>query len=93
MGFLQSYRGEGDVYGKTIVKSRPKARIAVLYENTELGLDMLTGLTRAIAGKGPRIVAKQSYEFTGADVSSQVGAPQDLGRRTRSCCSPRRSSS
>ena len=26
MGFLQSYRGEGDVYGKTIVKSRPKAR-------------------------------------------------------------------
>ncbi len=72
MGFLQSYRGEGDVYGKTIVKSRPKARIAVLYENTELGLDMLTGLTRAIAGKGPRVIAKQSYEFTGADVTSQI---------------------
>ncbi len=58
MGFLMSYRGEGDVYGKTIVKSRPKARIAVLYENTELGRDMLTGLTRAIAGKGPKIVAE-----------------------------------
>ena len=26
---------------------------------------MLAGLTRAIAGKGPRIVAKESYEFTG----------------------------
>ena len=73
MGFLMSYRGEGDVYGKSIVKSRPKARIAVLYENTELGRDMLTGLTRAIAGNGPRIVAKQSYEYTGADVSSQIG--------------------
>jgi branched-chain amino acid transport system substrate-binding protein len=73
MGFLQSYRGEGNVYGKTIVTSRPKAKIAVLYENTELGLDMLTGLTRAIAGKGPKIVAKQAYEFTGADVSGQVG--------------------
>ena len=72
MGFLQSYRGEGDVYGKTIVRSRPKARIAVLFENTELGRDMLTGLTRAIAGKGPRVVASQSYEFTGADVSSQI---------------------
>ena len=81
MGFLQSYRGEGDVYGKTIVKARPKARIAVLYENTELGLDMLTGLTRAIAGKGPRIVAKQAYEFTGADVSAQIGAPEGVGRR------------
>jgi branched-chain amino acid transport system substrate-binding protein len=82
IGFLQSYRGEGDVYGKTIVKSRPKARIAVLYENTELGLDMLTGLTRAIAGKGPRVVAKQSYEFTGADVSSQVGLLEAAGADT-----------
>ena len=82
MGFLQSYRGEGNVYGKTIVKARPKARIAVLYENTELGLDMLTGLTRAIAGKGPRIVAKQAYEFTGAEVSSQVGLLKASGADT-----------
>ena len=73
MGFLMSYRGEGDVYGKTLVKARPRARIAVLYENTELGRDMLTGLTRAIAGKGPKIVAKQSYEFTSTDVSGQIG--------------------
>jgi ABC-type branched-subunit amino acid transport system substrate-binding protein len=82
MGFLMSYRGEGDVYGKTLVASRPKARIAVLYENTELGLDMLTGLTRAVAGKGPKIVAKQSYEFTGADVSSQVGLLKSSGADT-----------
>jgi ABC-type branched-subunit amino acid transport system substrate-binding protein len=82
MGFLQSYRGEGDVYGRTIAKSRPKARIAVLYENTELGLDMLTGLTRAIAGKGPKVVAKQAYEFTGADVTSQVGTLKASGADT-----------
>ena len=82
MGFLQSYRGEGDVYGKTILKSRPKARIAVLYENTELGRDMLTGLTRAIAGKGPTIVGRQPYEFTGADVSSQVGLLKASGADT-----------
>ena len=82
MGFLQSYRGEGDVYGKTIVKSRPRAKIAVLYENTELGLDMLTGLTRAIAGKGPRVVAKQAYEFTGADVSGQIGLLKTSGADT-----------
>jgi len=82
MGFLMSYRGEGDVYGKTIVKARPRARIAVLYENTELGLDMLTGLTRAIAGNGPKVVAKQSYEFTGADVSSQVALLKSSGADT-----------
>ena len=54
----------------------------MLYENTELGLDMLTGLTRAIAGKGPRVVAKQSYEFTGADVTSQVGLLKASGADT-----------
>jgi branched-chain amino acid transport system substrate-binding protein len=72
MGFLMSYRGEGEVYGKTIVRSRPKARIAVLYENTELGRDLLTGLARAVAEKGPKIVAREAYEFTGADVTSQM---------------------
>ncbi len=82
MGFLMSYRGEGDVYGANLVKTRPRARIAVLYENTELGLDMLTGLTRAIAGKGPKIVAKQSYEFTGADVSGQVALLKASGADT-----------
>lgn len=82
MGFLMSYRGEGDVYGKSLVKSRPRAKIAVLYENTDLGRDMLTGLTRAIAGKGPRIVAKQAYEYTGADVSSQIGLLKASGADT-----------
>jgi branched-chain amino acid transport system substrate-binding protein len=82
MGFLMSYRGEGDVYGKTIVRTRPRARIAVLYENTDLGRDMLTGLTRAIAGKGPRIVARQAYEFTAADVGSQIATLKASGADT-----------
>jgi branched-chain amino acid transport system substrate-binding protein len=82
MGFLMSYRGEGDVYGRTIVRTRPKARIGVLYENTELGRDMLTGLTRAVARKGPRIVAKQPYELTATDVGSQIGLLKSSGADT-----------
>ena len=82
MGFLMSYRGEGNVYGKTLIQTRPRARIAVLYENTELGRDMLTGLTRAIAGKGPKIVAKESYEFTGSDVTSQIALLKASGADT-----------
>jgi branched-chain amino acid transport system substrate-binding protein len=82
MGFLMSYRGEGDVYGRNVGRSRPRARIAVLYESSELGRDMLTGLTRAVAGKGPRIVAKESYEFTSADVSSQVARLKASGADT-----------
>jgi len=82
MGFLMSYRGEGNVYGKTIAKARPRARIAVLYENTEYGRDLLTGLTRAIAGKGPTIVARESYEFTGSDVTSQIALLKASGADT-----------
>jgi branched-chain amino acid transport system substrate-binding protein len=72
MGFLQSYRGEGAVYGKDIVKRRPRARVAVLFENSELGKDLTRGLSLAVAGKGPRVVASESYEFTDAEVASQI---------------------
>jgi branched-chain amino acid transport system substrate-binding protein len=82
MGFLMSYRGEGDVYGRTILKAHPQSRLAVLYENTDLGRDMLTGLTRAIAGKGPKVVARQSYELTTSDVSSQIAQLKASGADT-----------
>jgi branched-chain amino acid transport system substrate-binding protein len=82
VGFLPSYRGEGAVYGRDIVKRRPKARIAVLFENTELGKDMTRGLSRAIGSKGPRIVASEPYEFTSADVSSQLAKLKASGADT-----------
>jgi branched-chain amino acid transport system substrate-binding protein len=72
MGFLPSYRGEGAVYGRTIAKTRKRARIAVVYENTPLGKDLVAGLQGAIKGKGPRVVAQQSYEYTDPDISSQI---------------------
>lgn len=82
MGFLPSYRGEGAIYGRTIVATRPKARIAVLYENTEYGRDPLRGLEQAIAGRGPQIVAKESYEFTDVDVASRVAQLKASGADT-----------
>jgi branched-chain amino acid transport system substrate-binding protein len=82
MGFLQSYRGEGAVYGRDLVTRSPKARVAVLFENTDLGKDMTRGLSRAIAGKGPKIVASQSYEYTAADVSSQIAQLKASGANT-----------
>jgi branched-chain amino acid transport system substrate-binding protein len=82
LGFLQSYRGEGAIYGRDLARRRPGARIAVLLENTDLGKDMARGLSRAIAGKGPRVVASEAYDFTGADVSSQVARLKASGADT-----------
>jgi branched-chain amino acid transport system substrate-binding protein len=82
LGFLQSYRGEGAIYGRDLVKRRPAAKVAVLLENTELGKDMARGFSRAIAGKGPRVLASEAYEFLGADVSSQVSKLKASGADT-----------
>lgn len=80
LGFLQSYRGEGAVYGRELSKRRPSARVAVLFENTELGKDMTRGLSRAL--KGPRVIASEPYEFTGADVAAQVVKLKSSGADT-----------
>ena len=82
MGFLQSYVGEGAVYGRHLAATRKGARIAVLYEQTPLGTDMTTGLERWIRGKGPTVVAKQSYELTDTDVSSQMAQLKSSGADT-----------
>jgi branched-chain amino acid transport system substrate-binding protein len=82
MGFLQSYRGEGAVYGRDLVKRNPKAKVAILLENTDLGKDMTRGFSRAIAGKGPKIVASEAYEYTATDVSSQIAQLKASGADT-----------
>jgi branched-chain amino acid transport system substrate-binding protein len=82
MGFLQSYVGEGAVYGRNLAKTRKGAKIGVLFQNDDLGKDMTKGLERAIAGKGPQIVAKASYEYTDTDVSSQIASLKAAGADT-----------
>jgi branched-chain amino acid transport system substrate-binding protein len=71
MGFLPSFSAEGALYGREVAHARPGARVAVLYENSEYGKELLAGVKRGLGSHG-RIVAKASYEVTDADVSSQV---------------------
>jgi branched-chain amino acid transport system substrate-binding protein len=82
MGFLESYLGEGAVYGRDLARTRKGAKIGVLFQNDDLGKDMTKGLERAIAGKGPQIVAKASYEYTDTDVSSQIASLKAAGADT-----------
>jgi ABC-type branched-subunit amino acid transport system substrate-binding protein len=82
MGFLPSYRGEGAVYARTLAGRNRRARVAVLYENTDFGKDLLGGFEAAVRGRGPRIVARRSYEFTDADVSSKIAGLKASGANT-----------
>jgi branched-chain amino acid transport system substrate-binding protein len=73
VGYLPSFFAEGRFYGRHIAATRPKAKIAVLYEDSDFGGDLLAGLRNGLGGKG-KIVATQGYAVTDADVSSQVAA-------------------
>jgi ABC-type branched-subunit amino acid transport system substrate-binding protein len=72
IGYLPSFEGEGAIYGRYVVEHRPKARIAVLYEDSDYGKDLLNGLKRGLGKRSSRIVATQSYEVTDSDVNSQI---------------------
>ena len=81
MGYLPSFAGEGAIYGRYVAGHQPKARIAVLYENSDFGKDMLNGLRRGLGKKG-KIVATQAYEVEDANVDSQLARLKSSGANT-----------
>jgi len=72
IGFIPSYAAEGRIYGQNIAKTKPKAKIAVLYQNDEYGNDLVGGLQKGLGSKAKQIVAKVGYDPTASDVQSQV---------------------
>jgi hypothetical protein len=81
LGYLPSFAGEGAIYGRYIAAHQPKAKIAVLYENSDFGKDMLNGLRDGLHGKA-KVVGTQSYEITDNDISSQMAKLKSTGANT-----------
>ena len=81
MGYLPSFAGEGAIYGRYIAAHQPKARVAVLYENSDFGKDMLSGLRHGL-GQKAKIVGTQAYEIEDTDVSSQLAELKSSGADT-----------
>ena len=71
IGFNPSYKREGRTYAEHILKKNPKAKIAVLYQNDDLGKDLLAGLKEGLGDK-KNIVAEVSYESSDPTVDSQL---------------------
>ncbi|NUT40486.1 MAG: ABC transporter substrate-binding protein [Thermoactinospora sp.] len=79
IGFQPSYVAEARVYAHFLARTRPEARVAVLYQNDDFGQDLLGGFRRAIEGTSVRIVATRSYEVTDPSVQGQVANLADSG--------------
>jgi branched-chain amino acid transport system substrate-binding protein len=73
MGWLPNYVVEGSAAIRFMTKGRSDARIAVLYQNDDLGKDYLRGFRDGLGERAKSmIVAEASYEVTDATVDSQV---------------------
>ncbi len=72
IGFQPNYQIESRIYAKYILKSKPGAKIAVLYQNDDYGKDYLRGLKDGLGDKTGMIVAEASYEVTDPTVDSQI---------------------
>ena len=73
IGWLPTYYKEASAYAQYVVRTRPNAKIAVLYQNDDFGKDYLNGLHDELGDKAKRmIVAESSFELSDPTVDSQV---------------------
>src|SRR6476646_5429300 len=91
MGWQPNYQSETQIYAKWLLKNKPDAKIAVLYQNDDYGKDYLKGLKDGLGAKAASmIVIEESYETseptidnhivklksTGADVFMNITTPK-----------------
>ncbi len=72
IAFNPNYQAEGHIYAKYILANYPNAKIAILYQNDDLGKDYVKGLKDALGNKASMVVAEKSYELSDPTVDSQM---------------------
>ena len=83
MGFNVNYQSEGKLYGLDILRTKPDAKIAVLYQNDDYGKDYLKGFKDGLGDKArTMIVAEQTYEVTDPTIDSQIVSLKGSGADT-----------
>src|SRR6202166_160817 len=79
MGFQPSYRTEAQIYAKYILKEKPNPKIAILYQNDDIGKDYLAGMKDVLGDKFDKMVVTASYETTDPTIDSQIASLQGAG--------------
>jgi branched-chain amino acid transport system substrate-binding protein len=73
MGWQPNYQTEAKIFGKHILKTKPDAKIGVLYQNDGFGKDYLIGLKDGLGADHVGMVIKEvSYETSEPTVDSQI---------------------
>jgi len=73
MGWQPSYQSESRIYAKYLLKEKPDAKVAVLYQNDDYGKDYLKGLKDGLGAKAASmIIAEESYETTEPSIDNHI---------------------
>ena len=83
MAFLPSQKSGTAGYVRYLLKTRPDAKIGVLYQNDDFGKDYVKALRDHLGDKAGRmIVAEVSYESSDPSVDSQIATLKGSGADT-----------
>ena len=83
MGWQPNLQAEASFYAEHVLRSKPDARIAVLYQNDDFGKDLLNGLTTALGDKAKKmIVDTQNFQATDPTIDSQLITLKNSGADT-----------
>src|SRR5258706_3033346 len=73
MGWQPNYQSETQIYAKYILKEKPNAKIAVMYQNDDYGKDYLKALKDGLGSKAASmIVAEESFETSEPTIDNHI---------------------
>lgn len=73
IGFTPSYETEAEFYAKYLLEHRPEARIAILFQNDDLGKGYIRGLKRGLGPKAQSmIVMEEPFDVSEPTIESHL---------------------
>jgi branched-chain amino acid transport system substrate-binding protein len=73
IGWQPSYQSEAQIYAKWLMKEKPDAKVAILYQNDDFGKDYLKGTKDGFGAKASSaIIMEESYEVSEPTIDSHI---------------------
>ncbi|UFS76572.1 ABC transporter substrate-binding protein [Tardiphaga sp. 37S4] len=73
MGWQPSYAVEAQIYAKYLMKEKPDAKVAVIYQNDDFGKDYQKAFKEALGAKAATmLVTEESYEISEPTIDSHI---------------------
>lgn len=73
IGWQPSYQSEAQIYAKWLMKEKPDAKVAILYQNDDFGKDYLKGTKDGLGAKAASmIIMEESYEISEPSIDGHI---------------------